>query len=176
MATDISKVVGGGAEVSVSAYVTAGGAGSFVDVGHIKSPAILAVTREDFDIKSERAIGTLKKFPVDMKVTLKVSISEAVMENVRVAFGQPAANMTGTPPDLILEVGEHAEQYHQLKLVQKGVGTTGVRTLLLWRAIVESVAEVQFAKAGEQMYEITFDVLNDESVAAAGKFFKATDI
>ncbi len=175
MATDTAKIMVGVGVVSIGDYVTAGGAGSLVDVGHTKGPATLALTYEDFEVTSERTTGVLKKVPQGVRAKLKVPITEAVAENIRVAMRQPSANLTGTPPDLVLEVGEIVEQYHQISIVGPGVGTTGVRTITIWRGIVESLAEIPFARGAEQLFELVIDCLLDETVSAAGKIMKIVD-
>ena len=175
MATNTANVLVGVGVISISPYVTAAGAGTFVDMGHLKTPGSIQITYEDYEVKSERAFGTIKKVPQTAKVMLKVPAMEATGEFWRTATRQPAANLAGTPPNLTLLVGDQAEQYHQLQIVAVGVGTTGVRTFLLWRCIVETLAEIPFAKGGEQMLEMTFDVLYDDSVSTDDKFFKWTD-
>jgi len=73
MATDTTNIEAGAAVVSVGAWVTAGGAGSLTDVGHMKGPVTLTPSREDYDIKSERAFGVLKKIPQDSIVKIKIN-------------------------------------------------------------------------------------------------------
>lgn len=175
MTTSTANIMVGAATVSESAYVTAGGAGSFTDLGHTKTPVTLAISFEDYEVKSERAFGTLKKVPQTAKVALKIPMTEAVLENYRIVTRQPAANLTGTPPDMTLLVGDQLEQYHQMKLDIPGVGTTGARTMTLWKCIIESLAELPFAKGLEQLLEMTMDVLYDDSVATDDKFFKIVD-
>lgn len=175
MATSTANIIVGAATVSIGDYVTAGGAGSLTDVGHTKSPTTLASTYEDFEVISERVGGVLKKVPQMTRHKFKASLTEATIEHMRIAMRQPSANVSGTPPDLTLRVGASAEQYHQFTLVTVGVGTTAVRTLTIWRGIVESVSEIPYAKGAEQMFEIVIDALLDETVATADKFFKVVD-
>ena len=175
MATDTTQIHAGAVVVSVGAWVTAGGAGSLTDVGHMKGPVTLTPAREDYDIKSERAFGILKKIPQDMSLKLAMDLQETTIEHFRIAFGQPAANKTGTTPDFSLLIGEPAEQYHQIAVVGTGPGSTGVRTMTFWRAFVESVGAVPFAKGEEMHLPITFDCLYDDSVTTLDKFGKIVD-
>ncbi len=177
MAVSAAKILIGAATVSIGDWVTAAGAGSLVDVGHTKAPATITPNFEHVEITSERAVGALKLIPIDGSYSLKVSILEGVLANFQLAAKNADGNVTGTPPDLIFEVGEAAERYHQITLTGiPGVGTTSVRTITIWRAAVESVAEVSFGKGVEQMLEVTFRILHDDSVSALGKFMKIVDI
>jgi len=175
MATDTTQIHIGAATVSVGAWVTAGGAGSLTDVGHMKGPATLTPSFEDYEIKSERAFGTLKREPQDAKLSLALDLQETTGEHMRIAFRQPAANLTGTSPDKTLRIGDMAEQYHQITLVATGPGTTNVRTLTLWRGFVESTGAIPYAKGEEQHYPVTFDILYDDSVTSLDKFGKQVD-
>ena len=175
MAPLTANIMVGAATPSVSDYVAAAGAGTFTDLGHTKTPVTIALSFEDYEVKSERAFGTLKKVPQTAKVALKVPVSETILENYRIATRQPAANLTGTPPDMTLLVGDQLEQYHQMKLAVPGVGTTAARTVFLWRCLVEALGEIPFAKGLEAMLEMTFDVLYDDSVAMDDKFLKVVD-
>lgn len=175
MAVTTASIMVGAATVSESDWVPAAGAGSFTDLGHTKTPVTIAISYEDYEVRSERAFGTLKKVPQTAKVALKIPLTESILENWRIATRQVAGSLTGTPPDMTLLVGDQNEQYHQMKVEVPGVGTTGARVLTLWRCIVESLAELPFAKGLEQLLEMTMDVLYDDSVATVDKFFKVVD-
>lgn len=175
MATDATKIMVGAGTFSIGAYVTAGGAGSLTDVGHVATPFELGVAMENFDVETERAVGIVKTTPQKDDYTLKVAFHESDPEWLRTALGQPSANLTGTAPDETLLVGDRAEQYHQATLVVSGIGTTGVRTLTFWKLQTISMEPVSFGKAIEQMYVVTFRALRDDSLATADKYFKQVD-
>jgi len=175
MATDTSKVFAGAAVVSIGDWVTAGGAGSLTDVGHMKGPVSLTPSFEDYEIKSERAFGTLKRVPISGSLKLALDLQEITVEHLRVAFRQPAANTAGTSPDERLLIGDFAEQYHQITVVVNGAGTTGVRTMTLWKGFVESLGAIPFAKGEEQHLPLTFDCLYDDSLGSADKFGRIVD-
>jgi len=175
MATDATKILVGAGVVSLGDYVSAGGSGTLTDVGHTKNPVTFAPTFENFEIRGERAFGPIRISPQDMSLAIKVPMMEAVLEKYRIALRQPAANKSGTAPNETLLVGQPAEQYHQLQIVGPGLGTTKVRTCTFWKCIVEAVAEVPFAKAAEQMLDVTFRALFDDSVTTADKFGKIVD-
>lgn len=169
----------GPAAITLGTYTASGGAGgSQYDVGHTKGPLTLAVSYEEYELKSEQGYGTLRKVPLSAKVKLKVSMSEATLKNLQYALRQADAKRTGTPPNETLLFGPIQERYHQLIIVTKAYAgatlTYGTRTITVWKAIVESVAEISYGKGVEQNYEVTFDCLYDETVNG-GEFMKWVD-
>jgi len=175
MATDATKIEVGSGVFSIGDWVTAGGAGSLADVGHIKSPFEIGVAMENFDVETERAIGIVKTTPTKDDYTLKVHFHEADPEWLGFALGQPDANLTGTAPDETLLVGDRSERYHQATIVGTGIGTTAVRTWTFWRLQVISLEPVLIGKAVEQSYNVTFRILRDDSVSTADKHFNQAD-
>ncbi len=166
MAVSTANILVGAATVSIGDYVTAGGAGTLTDVGHTNGPVTLAPTFSDFEVKSERAFGTLKRIPLDATYKLKIPLMEATLEHMRIVNRQAAAQLTGTPPNEILALSDPQEQYQQISIVGPGLGTTSLRTITLWRCIVAELGEIQFAKGEKVVFDVTFDVLYDDSVAA----------
>ncbi len=175
MSTATAQINIGAAVVSIGAYVTAGGAGSLTDIGHMKAPASLTPAFEDYEVKSERAFGTLRREPIGGKLSLALDLQETTAEHMRIAFRQPAANKTGTSPDFTLRIGDFAEQYHQVTLVVDGPGAGSVRTWTFWKGFVESLGAIPFAKGEEQHLPITLDILYDDSVTTLDKFAKCVD-
>ncbi len=175
MATSAANVFSGAAVVSIGDWVTAGGAGSLTDVGHMKGPVSLTPSFSDYEIKSERAYGSIARVPLEGSLKLAMDLQEVTAEHLAMAFRQPAANKTGTTPDFTVLIGDFAEQYHQITVVVAGAGTTGVRTVTLWKGFVESLGAIPFAKGEEQHLPITFDCLYDDSVTTNDKFGKIAD-
>jgi hypothetical protein len=175
MAVDATQIQSGAAVVSVGDWVTAGSAGSLTDVGHMKGPVSLTPSFEDYEIKSERAFGTLKRVPISGSLKLAMDLQEVTAEHMRIAMRQPDANLTGTSPDQTLNIGDFTEQYHQVTVVVTGPGTTNVRTLTLWKGYMEALGAIPFAKGEEQHLAITFDCLYDDSVTSTAKFGKIVD-
>ena len=175
MATDTTKILVGAGVVSIGDFVTAGGAGSLVDVGHTKEPVAMSSSFTDFDVTSERALGILRKIPQDMAVGIRIPMLETIPDRLAIALRQPAANVSGIAPDETILVGGPVEQYHQIEIVGPGPGTLGIRTITAWRGIVIEVAEMAFAKGDSMVYNVTLALMLDDSVATADKFFKQID-
>lgn len=179
MATDTKRISIGRADVSVSDYVTAAGAGTFTDVGHTQGPTTLEIANQDYEIKSEQVLAAIASIPVDNKVTLKFTMLESALDNLRYALRQVSGNLTGSAPNKTLLIGDAQEVYQQMKLVSKGIkGATLVaatRTITIWRAAFVSAEAIGFAKDKEQLFTVTMSVMYDDSVATADKYLKIVD-
>lgn len=175
MATVSTNILVGAVEVDVSNYVTAGGAGSFSDFGHHKTPVEFSPNWTNYEVRSERAYGPIKIIPIDANFKLKVALLEGTCANQRIIMRQPSGNLTGTPPNLTLLVGAPVEQYHQIKMIAPGLGTGLVSTYIFWKCLAGEAAAITYGKSIEQVYEVTFTSLFDDSVATGDKFYKRVD-
>jgi hypothetical protein len=175
MSTTVGNVQVGYAVISAGAYVTAGGAGSLTDVGYTAEPTTLTPTFTDLEINAEQATAPIKVIPQATVYTLKVPIMESTAALARIAFRQPAGNISGTGSNLTLLVGRAIEQYHQLQVVVPGPGTTNVRTITIWKAQAGELGEVSFGKGTVQRYDVSFKCLEDSSVTTGDKIFKQVD-
>lgn len=174
MAVNRDNTLIGVGVVSVSAYVAAAGSGSFTELGH-QERAILTPTKTNFDMMSDRSRGPIRVLPVDSEHKLKVVGLEITAANLQQFLEQPAANKTGTTPDFTVRVGHPNEIYWQLKIVGPGLGTALVRTITLWRCVLETVGDIVMAKGDTQKLDLTFRVLNDDTVTTADKAYLIVD-
>lgn len=177
MATNTGNICIGAAQVSIGAYVTAGGAGTLTDVGHTKGPTTLEATYNDYEIVTEQSFGAIRRIPISAAIKVKVMMDEATLDNLRVATRQVSGNLSGSAPNKTLLVGNISEQYHQVQIIGKGPGSTtpATRTITAWRAIVETVTAISFGKQPEETFEVTFSLMFDDSVSTSDKFFKVVD-
>jgi len=166
----------GKAIVSIGPYVTAGGAGTLVDVGHTKGPTTLAISSENYEAVSEQAPAPVEQVPTNTHYKIKIPMEEATVDNLLIATREPVANKSGTPPALTLRVGgPTGKKYHQVQIITAGLGATLVRTITIWKAMVEAISEIPFAKGGEQLLEVTLNCLWDDTVTTADKVLKTVD-
>ena len=180
-----ANIAQGAAVVSLSAWVTAGGSGTFTDVGYTDGPTGLKIDRENKIIEVEQLLGPVAAIPVKQGIKIKVNLVEALLENWRKAFAQSVA-LGGTTPNFVLALDEIAEIYLQVKIVTKphrlAMGgtppATGARTIIIWRCVVENTDELQFAKSSPQIMPVTFVAMEDPTVTASatlGRFGAITD-
>jgi len=162
--------------IEVSAYVTAKGAGTFTDAGITEGGSEIDWTEEATDIFGDRHLGALLQEPNKKACSLKIVAKEVTIDNLSIALGGVAGDKTGTTPNFVFEPGvDNAAQYKQLRLTHPGLGTTATRTILFWRTRRSGPIKLAVKKEKEQMYEITFAVLQEITGAAPSSFFKVTD-
>lgn len=166
MAVNSANVLLGAATVSIGPWVTAGAAGTLVDVGHLAAKVELGLERENVDVESENSFGIVMTRPLRQSFTLKVSMLEGTAENLRQALSLPAANKTGTTPNFTLGVVDPANQYYQIGVVAPGLGSNSLQTITLWKCFVSGMEAIGFAKGEPQVYVVTFRVLRDDSIAS----------
>lgn len=173
MALDATKILVGAGVFKITAYVTTGGVGTGIaDLGHTLSPLKYSAAYENFDVETERSVGTVLTFPVKVDHTVEVTLGQAELDNLRIALRLGSANLSGTN---ILYVGDPISQYHQIQMVGPGpAGGTQGRTVTMWKAQVINFDEWSFAKAGVQGLAVKFRLLRDDTVTT-DKYFKITD-
>ena len=180
------NIVLGRADVSLAPWVTDGGAGSFVALGHIKGPVTIETAYENYEVKSEQQLGPLAAQPVGVGFKIKFVMMEALLKNYQAALRQLDAQHTGISPNFIFAVDDPVEIYHQVKLVGKPIRSAlaalgpnpGTRTILGWRCIMEATAPQVLTKSSEQIIDVTLNVMYDESIAlplTKGSYYNLTD-
>lgn len=176
MAVTVANILVKSAVVSIGDYVTAKGAGSLTDVGATLGGASIGVTHTLKRLETDQQLGEVGGVPSKRVMELKFAMIESDMEKFRIAFGQPAANKTGAPPNYTLVVdADAAEQYHQLSFVSKGTGTTKVRTITFWRCAVVGIEPVAYKKDDQQTYTVTVAVFQETTGAGLDTFCKIVD-
>ncbi len=178
MAGDRDKIiVDAHATFNIGAYVTAKGAGTLVDVGFTQDGVSFKPTVEHKMVEVDQHLAAIRAVPMKREYEIKVKILESQMEHLRVAMGQPDANLTGAPPDETLDIDDDAgEQYHQISLVGTGLGTTKVRTLTFWRCFIKDVAEIAMKKDEVAFIELTIGVLRETTGAGNDDVMKWVEI
>ncbi len=178
MANDIKRIEIGAATISMSAYVTAGGAGTFTDVGYTEGPATVEPSSSDYRIVPEQVLGAIRSIPTEAGWKLKFATKESVATQMQWIFRQPAGSLTGADAaNKTLLFGDPSEEYRQMKLVTKGprltaTGNDAVQTWTFWRCAAMAIEPIGVAKDKEKILGVTLDILYDESVATADKYFK----
>lgn len=169
----------GKADLDISAYVTAGGAGTFTNVGYTKGPLTVDLGQSQFESKAEQVLGSLNVIPIEFKPMVKATLLQSNLDLLQEIINQPAANLTGVAPNKVLLIGDPVESYYQVKITGKAIASTagvhGTQTILLWRCAFTAVEPIGHAKDNEKVYGITLVPVYDETLATADKYGKITD-
>ena len=171
----------GRADISISAWVTAGGAGTFTDIGHLEGDAMLEFDREDLMEGSEQVLGSLFSEPIKFGARLKFAAKESSLDNMQKYLGQPAANLSGIVPNKTLLIGDPVATYYQIKVVTKGertaqgATTAAAQTWTFWRMAIQKPEPLVMSKAKVRLLGFTLEAINDESVTTADKHGKVVN-
>lgn len=147
---------------------------SYVETGHTE---VIEWTPnyENLDIESEESLGIIKTIPTKDGHTIKIPALETRGDLLAIALRQPSGRLSGTYPNQTLIVGDSAEQYHNVKLVVPGIGTTAARTITFWKCQVSALGAMQFGRKQAQKFDITLRALRDDTEAGAGKYGRQVD-
>lgn len=163
MAVNVNQIlVGAHASLSVGAYSSTKGATTLTEVGATAGGVTIDPKTELYMVEIDQKLGKVAAIPKGREPEIKVKLLEATIENLRVALALPSTAVTGTAPNQTLNYDLSAgEQYYQIQLVGKGLGTNKTRTITIWRAFIKDVAPIKFAKDDVQGLDITLGICED---------------
>ena len=144
-----TNIVLGPASISVDA----------VDLGFTSGGVQVTHEFTSKDVKADQSVGTVKTFRTDETMNVKTKLLEITLENIRIAFNLPGANLVGSTLTLGYDssctVNEHA-------LILVGVGLNcGVRTWTFHRCISVGSKELTFDRENETVLGVEFNCLKD---------------
>jgi hypothetical protein len=164
-------IIGGPASVSVSDYVAARAAGTFVVVGMTIGGVMVGDKRDRYKVSPDDRLGNVISKPIKAEATLKFKMLEGTLENFRFALGLPTGAKTGTTPNFTLKRDMSAvERYHQIKVIGVGNGTTGVRTLTAWRCVFAEMEDTGIKKEEAKVIGVTIEICEEYDTPANGAY------
>lgn len=164
--------------VSIGPYVTAKAAGTLVDVGLTKGGVTIGPKTSYHHIEGDQHLGELSSIPTKRELEMKFTMTETDALKLLLVTEQPDANKSGTTPNFTINVDADApEQYHQiaLSITGGGTGTTGLRLMTFWRAVVTACDPIGYKKDVEQMYAVTVKILQEISGTGTDTFYRQVD-
>lgn len=173
MATTDTNIIVGAATLEWGAYVTAAGADpTMTDAGHTNGPVKLTIDKEIVEIGSERANAPVLYIPVGMKPAIVIPAMEMTHAFMAMMLSQASGNVSGTPPNTTMLVGDMTEAYYRVKITARSPGANSLAVWTFYKCAPGPVGEFAFAKAAPQSPDVTFNVVRDASISAANKYFK----
>lgn len=164
-------VIGAPASISVSDYVAARGAGTFVVLGWSLGGVMISDKRDRYKVSPDQLLGNVLSVPIKAEAKIKFKMLEGTLENLRYALGLPPGAKTGTTPNFTLKRNmSEAARYHQIKVVGVGNGTTGARTFTAWRCVFDEFEDLGIKKEEAKVIGVTIDVLEEFDTPANGAY------
>ena len=151
MAGDANNIIIGAAQVSIN--------GS--DVGFTKGGTRVRYEPEFVDIMADQAVGVVRKARSLERMYVVTTVLEVTLEIIRLAFMQPAANLSGST----LTLGYNDSCWtDEVAITLVGVSPgCGTRTFTFGKAVTFGTREYAMTREEETAFEIEFEVLKDAS-------------
>jgi len=156
---DANNILIGAATVSLDA----------VDVGYTKGGTTVRYEPEFIDVMADQAVGVVRKARSLERMFITTTLLELTLENIRLAFMVPAAQLSGS----VLTLGyNNACWVDELAIVLVGVANTcTTRTFSFTKCIAFGTKEYAMRRDEETAFEVSFEALKD----ASGNFGTITD-
>jgi len=178
MAVTLNNVKVKAGVVSMGDYVTAKGAGTLIDMGLTEGGFHIGPKRSYYDVDGDQYLGILDSVKTKDELEVKFVMKESDAQKLILAMSQPDANKTGTTPDFTVNVDPQApRRLHQLKFSSAGggVGTTLLREMTFWRAVIKAVDAIGYKKDGAQLYALTVAILQEITGSGTDNFYRQVD-
>jgi hypothetical protein len=136
MAADSNNILIGAATVYISG----------TDVGYTKGGVKIIFNPTYVDVKADQAVGTIKKARADETIRVMVPMLEPTLNRVRIAFDQPASNLSGST--LLLGYNNSC-LVNQHQLILTGVGPSCTPRMWVFQRCV-SIGNVEYTMQRDQ--------------------------
>ena len=139
---------------------------SAVDVGYIAGGVKMEHGEEQYSVKVDQVIGTIKKYVTDETLKITVAIAEATVENLAIAFGLPTSAVSAG----VLKFGGKTTATERVLYINtKGIND-GNRKTTLYKGVPDGNTSPAYKKDDKTLIDVTFEVLADTSKAAGEQF------
>lgn len=161
--TTANVLVGGATKVELAAWITGKVVSStYSDIGYTMGGVMVDPKVELYNVEVDQALGILAAIPKKRDFSVKFRFAEGTLDNMRLALSLPTTALVTSGTGGTLSITASAgEQYYQMRLTGKGLGTTGVRTAVLWKTVPKDQGTWQMKKDDTQGVECTFQVCED---------------
>lgn len=169
----------GAGDFYVGTYIPAGAdATDLRHMGPTQGGVEASFKRTMHEIEVDQFLGPVAAFPIKEEFSLKVTLLDTTLANVKKALQWSVNTLTGGDrTDNSGQVGlgeENAILYHQL--VWRGLpapqSSAATSILQYYKCVVTDVAAVKFEKGKETAVQVTFRALTDPSISTANKVGK----
>jgi hypothetical protein len=163
------------AQVELSPWVTAGGAGSFLDLGAVRGLAV-DIKQTFKQLEADNSLYPLDAYPTKAEATITFEVLQADLKKLANALGELVAKVqvTGATSAIFPWGQPTGGNYWQLRISAPNVGgmkpgsdTYHTRTHTIWRCVQEPALNMKLVRGDETVYKFTFHALLDTTVTAS---------
>lgn len=152
-----------------------------VDIGAITGGLSVAKQTDVYAVEVDNVRAPVKHIPVKETLTIKTTLSEATLENLRIVWNIATAQLSTNQTD------ENGHLYNQLVVgmstgvVEHTLTATGVapngktRVYNTYRAIAVRASEHSYQRQKETLFPVEFDILPDLTRPAGTELGTVTD-
>jgi hypothetical protein len=148
-----------------------------VDVGAVTGGVSIAKSTDVYNIEVDNVKAAVKNVPVKENFSIKTTLAEATLENLRLIWNIPATKLTSPGGDVakLMQIGMSTG------VIEHTVEVTGVapdgrlRVYRAYRAIAIRPSEHAYNRGKETLFPIELDVLPDLTKAAGEELGTITD-
>jgi hypothetical protein len=131
------------------------------DIGYTKGGTTLRRAVTWVEVKADQHPGVVRMGRSEERLTIKTTLLEGTLENLRVALGYPSSSLTNGGNTLTL--GDNnvcSVEEHEIVLTAVAPGC-GARIITLGRCVSRSDLEYVMKRDEETGFEVEFEVLKD---------------
>jgi len=172
MGTATSIVVGLQSENTLKVAEYGAAESSAAEAGFIKGGVSIEHDESQYEVKVDQALGPVRKVTTDESMKIKLSLSEATLSNLALAFGYASSAVE----DGVFSFGDDQnEAYKTVYVNVKGPGA-GSRKYTFWKCRPTGKTSQAYKRDGETLVDVEFDVLCDTVKPAGRRFGQVEDV
>jgi len=142
-----------------------------VDVGFIKGGVQFEHDEDELLIFVDQAMGAIARKTTKESMKIKLTFSEASLENLAVAFGYPTTAVSSD----IFYLGGKTSNTERTLFVNVNSPDAGTRKYTLWKCVPDGKSNHAYKKDGETLIDVSFHVLEDVAKTAEQRFGNIED-
>jgi len=146
------------------------------NVGALDGGATVTYEPTHIEHTVDQRMGVQRVDKVAERMTITANLKEAALENLRIAWGQPATALSTAGTKTTLHVGgAGAVTEHALVLTGKAPGTNMTRTITCHKAVAIETSAHSYTKDGATVYPVTFVLVEDPTQGEGFKYMTIED-
>ncbi|NLO90841.1 MAG: hypothetical protein GX410_02445 [Elusimicrobia bacterium] len=171
MGTSTNIVLGLQAENTLKAGAYGAAESDAADLGFIKGGVSIEHSETHHEVKVDQALGAVDRVPTDESMKIKVTLAEATLSNLALAYGYGADAVSGGAFRFGSKTGLSPRT---LYINVRGAGG-GTRKYTFWKCVPSGKTTQAYKRDGETVADIEFEALADTSKNAAQRFGQVCD-